>query len=266
MFNPLEYFVAQYRIRRKTRTWTAGAGQVHVVAEDLDDERFQPEWVAKYSIDQFLVDYPSRDHPASPAQVHAFLEDLPRTLRLEDQEWEIFAVGGSGKCARVYQASSREPATMAVKIVLEGERANFFDVQVETARHKVLEALGLPCTPVVFTGSDFLLKPWVKGEVGSELVDKNSLQKRHIDALLDFIDRCVASDVQIKDLKPRNMVFAAGEWVCVDPGQLSQGHKQSSLYHYYGRYLLSHWFKMKFLSMAYLRIWIRVALRQRRDR
>ena len=278
-FNALEYFVARYRERGRLYPRTLKSGfsqkQVRIVADDVDEKHYQPEWILQHTIAQFLTDFPQAAEAINPDDVHEFLKDLPQMLAVEDDVYEILSVGGSGKCARVYKSRERgrdssrerdrgaEETATAVKVVLEGERANLFDIQVETARHLLLDSLELPCTPVKFTGSDFLIKPWVEGVVGSELVEERALTKTHLDALLGFIGRCVDAGLQIKDLKPRNMVFADGRWVCVDPGQLSMGHHHRTLFRYYGRYLLSHWFKMKPISMAYLHTWLRVVIGNR---
>ncbi len=254
-FSALEHFVVEGRRLRLSGADTAQSRQL--VADEVPEDCYSADWVAAHSLG---ARFPSLAGSHNQVEYDALQGqfELPhegRALGLT-----IDALGGQGRRAFVYRLLADSGETFALKVVREVNRENLYAIQVEPGRLQYLAELGLGAPAVLDAGSDYLLKAWVPGEVGESL--RSALSEQHVDALLAFISRCIEHKLKIWDLKPRNLVYSDDQWVCIDPGRLSVGESKRYLIRYYKNYILSHWFKMKPISMRYAALKARLMFRR----
>ncbi|MFN8790475.1 MAG: hypothetical protein ACK5Y2_03355 [Bdellovibrionales bacterium] len=89
------------------------------------------------------------------------------------------------------------------------------------------QSLGIPHAKVLVQEKGYVLKVWIEGVSGEQVVQRflegDLAAKAAAEALLKLVEKIRAQGAYVGDFRPANLIWSGKAWVIVDSGSLQQG-------------------------------------------
>lgn len=148
-------------------------------------------------------------------------------IQIGRKTYQIIDVAGEGRRGRVFRIRDRRGQLFALKVAKNNNPDTLRSIQQESAKAAQWKSLNIPHSEVLVQAESYVLKTWVEGVRGDELINRflggeTSLASAATQ-LLQLADRIRSQGAYIGDFRPANMIYSNNQWVILDSGSIQQG-------------------------------------------
>lgn len=160
--------------------------------------------------------------PIKPNELYANDAVLIRNRR-----YTIVREVGMGRRGVVYQVRGENGALYALKVARSNDVETLESIRKESEKARAWQKLGIPHAKVLVQEKEFVLKTWIEGIGGKDLVERSlkgdPTHAQAMESLFAIVNKVRRQGAYIGDFRPANLVWAGKSWVIVDSGGVEQG-------------------------------------------
>jgi hypothetical protein len=158
---------------------------------------------------------------------------------IENRHLKVVKKAGEGRRGVVFQVQSDNGTLYALKTAKDSGPATLAFLAQESSKAKQWEMLKIPHSKVLVQEKDYVLKTWVEGRGGDEVIEKyaagDESYKAAAESLLGLVEKIRSQGAYVGDFRPANMVWTGKAWVIVDSGSIEQGMTQEEAQAHWSR-------------------------------
>jgi len=147
-------------------------------------------------------------------------------VQIQKQRFEILSLVVSGRRGVVFKVRSKNQI-YALKVAKNQEADTLESLAKESSKAKKWNELQLPHAKVLVQAKDFVLKEWVEGTNGDEIIKKyaegDESLKPVTQELLLLVDKIRGQGAYIGDFRPANLIWTGSQWVIIDSDGIQDG-------------------------------------------
>ncbi|MBC7459078.1 MAG: hypothetical protein H7235_12410 [Bdellovibrionaceae bacterium] len=148
-------------------------------------------------------------------------------IQIKDRMMKVIKKAGEGRRGIVFQVQSENGAFYALKTAKSGDPENLESLAKESAKALQWQALKIPHSKVLLQEKDYVLKTWIEGIRGDEVIEKylagDINYKLSAEYLLKLVAKIQAQGAYVGDFRPANLIWIGKAWVIIDSGSIQQG-------------------------------------------
>lgn len=165
-------------------------------------------------------------YPSPPEPVSRRLQP-GQSVDVEGRTMKVLDIVGQGRRGIVFKVQAENGAVYALKVAKDGDPETLESFAKESEKAKQWQEMGLPHAKVLLQESNFVLKAWIEGISGNEVVERYAAgdvsYKPAADAIMKLVAKIRAQGAYIGDFRPANLIWNGKAWVIVDSGSIDQG-------------------------------------------
>ncbi len=148
-------------------------------------------------------------------------------VKVEDRVLTVIKKAGEGRRGVVFQVQAASGALYALKTMKNLDPETYASLAQDSAKAKQWQTLKIPYAKVLVQEKEFVLKTWIEGLRGDEVVEKYAAGdqsfKLAAESLLSLVDKIRAQGAYVGDFRPANMIWVGKAWIIIDSGSVQQG-------------------------------------------
>jgi hypothetical protein len=148
-------------------------------------------------------------------------------VEVKKQVLEVLGFAGEGRRGIVFKVKDVKGKIFALKVAKDEELETLASLQKESSKAKQWKQLSIPHAPVLVQGENFVLKPWIEGLRGDEVIERflsgDTATKAAVQSIFSIIASIREQGASVGDFRPANMIWTSNGWVIIDSGSIQQG-------------------------------------------
>jgi hypothetical protein len=148
-------------------------------------------------------------------------------VQVKNQVLEVISVAGEGLRGIVFKVKDNEGKLFALKVARDQSAETIESLQKESRKAEKWKALNIPHAPILVQGDDFVLKTWVDGTNGEEIVERflrgDASTKKAVKSLFELVGFIREQGAYVGDFRPANLMWTEKGWVVIDSGSIKMG-------------------------------------------
>jgi hypothetical protein len=184
----------------------------------------------------FLASHTVNTNP-EPVKPAAAVSSPPKPISSSLQPGDVISINnrllkvtkkaGEGRRGVVFQVVADNGATYALKTGKNMDAETLASIAIESSKAKQWQSLKIPHSKVLVQEKNFVLKTWIEGMRGDEVVLKYAegdlSYKAAAEQLLKLVAHVRAQGAYVGDFRPANIIWTGKAWVIIDSGSIQQG-------------------------------------------
>jgi hypothetical protein len=148
-------------------------------------------------------------------------------VEVSGRSLEVVKLAGEGRRGVVFQVKSEKGARYALKVAKLLDDETLQSLAQESAKAKEWQRLGIPHSKVLIQQKTFVLKTWMDGLDGNEVIERYvagdiEMKNAAAQAIL-LVKKIRDRGAYIGDFRPANLIWNGKAWVIIDSGSIQQG-------------------------------------------
>lgn len=148
-------------------------------------------------------------------------------IEVRERRLQIVRKAGEGRRGLVFQVRSAKGALYALKIAKDESLETLESLARESEKAGSWQALGIPHAKVLVQEKTYVLKPWINGIGGDDIIEKYSAGdiqwKSAVEAVISLVGHIRDQGAYVGDFRPANLIWTGKAWVIIDSGSIQQG-------------------------------------------
>jgi hypothetical protein len=141
---------------------------------------------------------------------------------------KVIKKAGEGRRGVVFQVQAQDnKALYALKTMKNSEPETLRSLARESEKAQQWEALKIPHSKVLVQEKDFVLKTWIEGISGEQVIEKylagDISYKPAAEGILKLVARIRDQGAYVGDFRPANLIWSGKAWIIIDSGSIQQG-------------------------------------------
>lgn len=134
---------------------------------------------------------------------------------------------GEGRRGVVFKVQAANGAIYALKTAKRIDAETLESFAKEQSKAKQWQELKIPHSKVLVQEKEYVLKTWISGLGGDQVIEKYSAgdmsYKAAADSLIALVAKIRAQGAYVGDFRPANMIWTGKAWVIIDSGSAQMG-------------------------------------------
>ena len=154
-------------------------------------------------------------------------------VTIQNRQFKVVKEVASGRRGIVYQIQGENGAFYALKVAKDSSSDTLDSLAQESAKAKEWQSLGLAHSKVLVQADTYILKTWIPGVSGEEVIKRykaGDLQsKQALEQLTQLVSLIQAKGAYIGDFRPPNVIWTGKAWVIIDSGSIHKNLNESQV-------------------------------------
>jgi hypothetical protein len=148
-------------------------------------------------------------------------------IEIRGRRLEVVNLAGAGRRGVVYKVKSASGAQYALKVAKNQDADTLKSMAEESSKAKAWQALRIPHSKVLVQDKNYVLKTWIEGLKGDEVIEKfskgDASMKAAAENALRLVEMIRNQGAYVGDFRPANLIWTGKAWVIIDSGSIQEG-------------------------------------------